>query len=179
MNANLHGEFAADFLEEAKEMLGKWERYTNILKNGMDRTKLDALYRFAHTLKGSARAVGLDDFARLSELAEDIIKILRENQWVFRSEYVGILFFTQKCLVEWHSALRAANQNGESTTFGLLRGRLERLKKAMSSGDLDSVLDVLGEHAPLAKVIRLRPDLGKDPPLKPAEKKMAKIAHSK
>ena len=145
MKQALDEQFVSVFLEEAGDMLADWERHTVALQKGVDGPKLDALFRSAHNLKGSARSVGLEGFAHLVHAAEDAINLLRDDHELFRPEFVMILLATQQVLVEWRQALLANYECAEPDTVGEVRGKLDILKEAMAEGSGGKAFGVFSE----------------------------------
>lgn len=145
MSPVLDEQFVAVFLEEAADMLADWERFTVALQRGVDGSKLDALFRSAHNLKGSARSVGLEGFAQLVHEAEDTINLLRDNHGLFKSEFVVTLLLAQQVLVEWREVLLTNYETPEPPRVREVRNQLEHLKKAMEGGDMEKAFGVFND----------------------------------
>ena len=78
------------FLEEAEELLQKWENVClEISDNPEDDSLINELFRYVHTLKGSSKAVDLSDFGGFIHRVEDIIKRDQEGEFdrVLCNEY--------------------------------------------------------------------------------------------
>jgi len=72
----LLGEFIAETLETLEALSGEvvaWE------SDPSDRDRLDAFFRFFHTVKGSCGFLNLPRFERLSHAAEDVLAAIREG----------------------------------------------------------------------------------------------------
>jgi len=92
---------------------------------------LDALFRSAHNLKGSARSVGLEGFARLVHGSEDAINLLRDNHGLFSPEFVVTLLSAQNALLKWRESLLLDSKAEAPPAVAEATGKLERLKEAM------------------------------------------------
>lgn len=103
----LDAQFVTTFLEEAGDMLADLERHLLSLNKAVDIGVLDGLFRAAHNLKGSARSVGLDGFAKVIHHAEDIINLMRDNHAFVVPETIAALLAVQARLVEWRESLLA------------------------------------------------------------------------
>src|SRR5689334_21207243 len=70
-------EFIAETRETLEALSGEivaWEAAPT------DRTRLDAIFRFVHTVKGSCGFLDLPRLARLSHAAEDVLAAVRDGQ---------------------------------------------------------------------------------------------------
>ncbi len=71
------------FVEEAREHLGALEKGFLELESASvpedRRTRIDSLFRHAHSIKGDARAIGLPALQEASQKLEDILDALRSN----------------------------------------------------------------------------------------------------
>lgn len=94
-------EFVGIFLQEARDVLADWERHCIDLEKEFTQEKIDALFRSAHNLKGSARSVGLETFASFIHKAEDIITAVRSGALTFSIPVAQNLLSAQSLLVEW------------------------------------------------------------------------------
>ena len=57
-------ELIKSFLEEASDLLGQWEGLCLKLEKEVTSDTLNALFRIAHNIKGSSRAVGLSEVGK-------------------------------------------------------------------------------------------------------------------
>lgn len=94
-------EFVGVFLQEARDVLADWERHCIDLEKEFTQEKIDALFRAAHNLKGSARSVGLESFASFIHRAEDVITAVRSSSLTFSVPVAQILLAAQSLLLEW------------------------------------------------------------------------------
>lgn len=67
-------ELKRDFLQEASELLQSTEQsFLELEKDPSNKTLIDAIFRFAHNLKGTSRAVGFGQIAELTHSAENLL----------------------------------------------------------------------------------------------------------
>ncbi|MBS1708725.1 MAG: chemotaxis protein CheA [Armatimonadetes bacterium] len=74
------------FLQEAEEQLEVLEQETLILERDPTPERLQVIFRAAHTLKGSSRAMGYSRFAELTHETENILDQLRNGTLTIRTE---------------------------------------------------------------------------------------------
>lgn len=93
------GNFAqalATFAEEAAELLAQME---NILlgaeSGGSTDEDMNALFRCAHTIKGSGGLFGLDEVVRFTHVVENVLDRLRKAEITFDSELITVLLESQ------------------------------------------------------------------------------------
>ncbi len=101
----MQSEFVQIFLDEAQDVLTEWERHCLAMHTQPNPASCDALFRSAHNLKGSARSVGLDAFARLIHKAEDLITLVRSGTSTYSDSINQVLLQTQSVLVQWRDQL--------------------------------------------------------------------------
>ena len=76
------------FRQEADELLKKIkENLLNLESHPEDKESLNTVLRAAHTLKGSARMVGLDEIGKLAHKMEDLLKALEAGKQKFSFQY--------------------------------------------------------------------------------------------
>lgn len=79
------------FLQEADEMLEVLEQETLKLETDPSVERLQSIFRAAHTLKGSSRAMGFDSFAELTHEMENLLDQLRAGQKEVTTEVTDVL----------------------------------------------------------------------------------------
>ncbi len=85
-------EIKKDFLNEARELLHTTENsFLALEKNPQDKNLLDAIFRFAHNLKGTSRAVGFGQIAELTHAAENLLLSIKEGKVEVSDEVVSTL----------------------------------------------------------------------------------------
>ena len=74
-------EIKRDFLQEAKDLLTSTEQsFLELEKSPSDKTLIDTIFRFAHNLKGSSRAVGFGQIAELTHKAENLLLEIKQEK---------------------------------------------------------------------------------------------------
>ncbi|MCW5937580.1 MAG: chemotaxis protein CheA [Fimbriimonadaceae bacterium] len=79
------------FLQEAEEQLDILERELLLLEQEPSDERLQVVFRSAHTLKGSGRAMGFENFAVLTHSMEDVLDQLRNGQLEVGTELANAL----------------------------------------------------------------------------------------
>lgn len=81
-------ELKHDFLQEARELLQNTEQsFLELEKDPSNKTLIDAIFRFAHNLKGTSRAVGFGQIAELTHLAENLLLEIKQEK-IFANDYI-------------------------------------------------------------------------------------------
>lgn len=101
----MQSDFVQIFLDEAVDILNEWERHCLAMQAQPNPASCDALFRSAHNLKGSARSVGLDAFARTIHKAEDLITLVRSGASPYTGPIHQLLLAVQSVLVLWRDQL--------------------------------------------------------------------------
>lgn len=89
------------FKEEAEELLASWESTCLLLESDFSSDNLNELFRAAHTLKGSSKTVGLDNFGNFVHHVEDLIKEIKENPPEDRGDFIGFLLDCHGLMTNW------------------------------------------------------------------------------
>ena len=105
------------FMEEASELLDQME---DILLRAEEGTSLDddlnALFRCAHTIKGSGGLFGLDEVVRFTHVVENVLDQLRNGKMLFDSSLISLLLECQDHISNLIAALAenaaGADRNG-------------------------------------------------------------------
>ena len=87
------------FREESEEHIQKINQ--SLLKlevNPKDSTVISELFREAHSLKGAARMIGLNDIQALAHKIEDIFGLAKENTLTITAEIVDVLCKSIDCI---------------------------------------------------------------------------------
>lgn len=101
-------EFLDIFLDEAREILERWESACIRLEKEAKPETISELFRAAHNIKGSALSVGLEAFGSLVHKAEDLITKCSTGVIPVSGEVISALLDCQKILSDWIEALRAS-----------------------------------------------------------------------
>lgn len=81
------------FISEAEEMLGSLNRsLVELEKRPEDTELLNEVFRYAHTIKGTAASEGETDISDLAHGVEDILSALREERIHIKPELMDLLF---------------------------------------------------------------------------------------
>ncbi len=92
-------ELVATFRAEVDERLASLrDGLLTLEKNPSPRQQVASLFRDAHTVKGSARMLGLDSVVSLAHRAEDLLGLLRDGRVEVRSDLVDLLLVTSEAL---------------------------------------------------------------------------------
>lgn len=108
----IDAEFLAIFLDEASEILERWEKSCLSLEKSPSIDTVNQIFRAAHNLKGSARSVGLDSFGEFVHKIEDYITKLKNQDIAITQDSIGLTLESQRELCEWIAKLRL---NSEAT----------------------------------------------------------------
>ncbi|MDW8321651.1 MAG: chemotaxis protein CheA [Armatimonadota bacterium] len=85
-------EYIALFLEEAAEQINILEQDILLLEQSPSEDVLHEIFRAAHTLKGSSRAMGFTAMGELTHAMEDVFDALRKGEIGVSTEMVNRLF---------------------------------------------------------------------------------------
>ncbi len=85
-------EYIALFLEEAAEQINILEQDILQLEQSPSQEILNEIFRAAHTLKGSSRAMGFTAMGELTHAMEDVFDALRKGEIAVSTEMVNRLF---------------------------------------------------------------------------------------
>jgi two-component system chemotaxis sensor kinase CheA len=99
-------ELVTSFLDEATDLLTEWERLCLLLEKAPDAQALNALFRIAHNIKGSSRAVGLNEVGEFIHLIEDVIVSLKDNKSEFNARKLKMFLGAHLILSDWFMVLR-------------------------------------------------------------------------
>lgn len=140
-----------DFIAETRETLEalsgqlvQWE------KNPQDRTLIDSVFRFVHTVKGSCGFLDLPRLLRLSHAAEDVLSSAREGQIIASTQLVTKIL----AVVDRIAALTDALDTGRAlfdNDGDLIEEMLAFLPKddvgISESSETGGVFDLENEHS--------------------------------
>jgi two-component system chemotaxis sensor kinase CheA len=167
-------EYTGWFCDEASEHLKKISDGLVLLEKNQDNTEtLDLIFRSAHTIKGSARMLGLSKISDVVHKLEDILDAVKEKKLKLTQAHFGrILVAVDRISTEVLKVRQAHNDTGfdhepvVKALFGILQG--EELPK-------DATVTRLGESAesaqPSASLATAKPE--PFPPPAPVSKETA------
>jgi two-component system, chemotaxis family, sensor kinase CheA len=85
-------QFLGVFLDEAKEQIALLEQDILLLETEPSPELLNGIFRAAHTLKGSSRAMGFDAVGELTHALEDVFDSLRQGRLTAGAHVIEALF---------------------------------------------------------------------------------------
>jgi two-component system, chemotaxis family, sensor kinase CheA len=103
--AELDEELVKSFLDEASDLLGQWEGLCLQLEKEVHPETLNALFRIAHNIKGSSRAVGLNEVGKFIHVIEDVIVCLKEGKCTFTKRKLSMFLEAQSVMQDWFAIL--------------------------------------------------------------------------
>lgn len=136
-------ELVASFLDEAVDTLAQWERACLDLENEESDDAYNSLFRAAHNLKGTSKAVGLNAFGTLVHQIEDVITLVINKDVPLSGDIVALLLDAQVFLTDWIGLLRTNPQAVPSAKT--LETRILAVGEYGSFGEEASELPVLHE----------------------------------
>ncbi|QSQ20905.1 chemotaxis protein CheA [Pyxidicoccus parkwayensis] len=120
----------AIFANEAEDLLSSMEQSLIALEANPDDEHLRALFRMAHTLKGSASSLGFESLTDYVHGAEDLLQALRDRRLSVSESVVSLLLSAVDHLRELtRAALAGVDQLGPAH-----KARLEQLRAAGATG---------------------------------------------
>src|ERR1700739_260114 len=85
----------ASFLPEAEENLDLMEQSLLEMDSGSGKTEaLNDIFRGAHTIKGNASSLGLEDLAKLAHAVEDLLDVYRQKAVPLGRSVISLLLKT-------------------------------------------------------------------------------------
>ncbi|MBA4047139.1 MAG: chemotaxis protein CheA [Sphingomonas sp.] len=149
-------EFIAETRETLEALSGEivmWEA------NPTDRQRLDAIFRFVHTVKGSCGFLDLPRLARLSHAAEDVLAAVRSGQRVPDTALVNAVLAIVDRIGEIIEAIdigAALDDSGEDLLIAALAGGAETAATAAPHAAAPSAVTMLRSAT---RSVRLSVDL--------------------
>ncbi len=143
-------ELKIGFLDEASQLLSDAEQCFLVLEsNPNDGAMLDKIFRLAHNLKGSSKAVGFEDIGVFTHRLESFLLQLKNGELTIRSETISLLLSCNDHIRVMVEALKAdLDAKVDSTEL------IERIELA-SSGNLDAPNESLSDEGPTPEEVAL------------------------
>lgn len=114
MSANVDmAQYLDLFLQEAEEQLEILEQETLKLEQEPSQERLSIIFRAAHTLKGSSRAMGFSNFAGVTHEMENVLDLLRSGKLAVTTEIADAILKCLDTLVE----IKAQIADGKGDTI--------------------------------------------------------------
>ncbi len=145
MNEDMN-QFIGIFLQEAAEQMELLEQDILKLEHEASKELLQEIFRAAHTLKGSSRAMGLTSMGELTHAMEDIFDALRNDQIAVNVSLVDALFNGLDALKVMLQQIAATGTTALDTAV-----QTARLRSALGGAPTPSSTPV--EAKPVADVI--------------------------
>lgn len=101
-----NSDFLDLFLDEAEDILSRIESTIITICEIQDQESYDRLFRDIHTLKGSSKAVGLEDFGNFIHRIEDLVSRLKAGDLDWSHEAEKIASRSLDTLESWVEGLR-------------------------------------------------------------------------
>lgn len=143
------------FLQEADEQLEILEQETLKLESDPSDDRLQAIFRAAHTLKGSSRAMGFSSFAELTHEMENVLDLLRSGQALVTLECADCLLSGIDTLAQMKTAISEGKSDSTVQT-GTLVVQLQKLQQGAESPKTKSDRS---EAEPLGQATSIDPKL--------------------
>lgn len=125
-------EIKKDFLQEASELIETIEKsFLDLEINPGDMNLIDAIFRFAHSLKGSSRAVGFGEIAEITHTAENLLLEIKNNKIQINANIVSTLLEFNDCVREMVQLLK----NDINATF-TNNELVQKIENTISGKDL-------------------------------------------
>ena len=131
--------FLQVFFDETEELLAEKERLLlDIDLTDPDAEDINAIFRAAHSIKGSASTFGLSDMAEVTHVMESLLDEIRKGHMRLTGEHVDVFLMAKDVL----KMLRDGHQYGAEVDHGAMSevmGRLDALSNVagVSSGSGD------------------------------------------
>jgi two-component system chemotaxis sensor kinase CheA len=131
------------FLEEAAESLvAAEEAFLRLEKEPSDAATIEQIFRLAHNLKGSSRAVGLDDMAGFTHKLESFLLKIKNKEFNADSKVVDLLL---RCSDHINQLVIAAKNNSSGPTSEALVTEMDDLAKGTATNHQSPAVDVLSD----------------------------------
>jgi two-component system chemotaxis sensor kinase CheA len=150
-------QFLGVFLDEASEQLELLEKDFLALETGASSDLLQEIFRAAHTLKGSSRAMGYTSMGELTHAMEDIFDKLRKDEISVSTTIVDTLFDSLDLLKKLLEEIASSGNSTLDTSV-----QTENLRALITGGSVDETHRVVNvetdrtafKHAPLNETAR-------------------------
>jgi two-component system, chemotaxis family, sensor kinase CheA len=135
-------QFMETFIAEAHERLQEMEKILLSLENGHhDANTIDALFRTAHTVKGSAGMLSLEPIVNFTHIVEDVLDRMRDGEVEIDADLIAVLL--DSCDHMQHFVDVVAEQGGQLDDLALsrdggLRKRLQAYRAEASAENEDA-----------------------------------------
>jgi two-component system chemotaxis sensor kinase CheA len=144
-------QYVQTFIAEAHELLQEMEEILLHLESGhQDADTVDALFRVAHTVKGSAGMFNLEPIVNFAHILEDVLDHMRDGELEIEADLVEVLL--DSCDHMLHLVNVVAEQGGELDDAALARDESLKTRLRTCQADADAKRrDELGTRVVVAE----------------------------
>lgn len=130
-------ELKRDFITESIDLLEAAESaFLRLESDREDASLLDEIFRLAHNLKGTSKAVGFDQLADLTHAAENLILMLKEGELVVTDSIVSVLLEFKDKITEMIEGLKS--DMDAKFEIVSLKNKLNEVAAADQSAEIES-----------------------------------------
>jgi len=139
-------ELKLDFLDEATQLLENTEQAFLQLENDLhNKTLIDEIFRFAHNLKGTSRAVGFGVVAEFTHEVENLILKIKQEEVEINDKVVSVLLECNDHIAIMISTLKD-DFDAQFESSALVADITKALSGALSSDEVDEVEEAFAEE---------------------------------
>lgn len=139
--------FVLRFIEEARDHLRRLNEGLSLIEQGNESAEqLNALFRSAHTIKGSARMLKLMPVSDLAHQVEDVLAAMRDGQLSWNASVIGLLYQGVDALAALVDQL-AIHKDPQQLTFS--HAPLVESLKRLLTAESPSAEDTTSNQQPL------------------------------
>lgn len=137
-------EITQDFIEETSYMLDECENaFLRIENTDSPEEDIDEIFRLAHSIKGSANAIGIKDLGAFAHEVENLLMIIRKAPKLITSNIVSLLL---NCNDAFKAKIQMIKE--ESTEEWNVEALLEQICSASENLGLNLTQEVQAEEIP-------------------------------
>lgn len=103
------------FLEECAEQIAVLEREALALEQDPSAERIQAMFRAAHTLKGSSRAMGFQNLATLTHEMENVLDCIRGGRCTFTTDIADVMLQCLDTLKLLHESISSGSGDAVAT----------------------------------------------------------------
>ncbi|MBV8464636.1 MAG: chemotaxis protein CheA, partial [Burkholderiales bacterium] len=136
----------AVFMEEARDLIADMEAILLRLEEGTSEgDELPALFRCAHTIKGSAGMFGLEEVVRFTHVVESVLDRLRNREIKFDSDLASVLLESQDHIAGLIAAVAEGTEGDNERSNALIPRLSNWLDAAHAAPKAHKVVAAKGE----------------------------------
>lgn len=141
------------FLSESRELLQEMEDSLLRMEHGSDEGDVNAVFRAAHTIKGSAGLFGLDGIVEFTHSLETVLDIVRNEELLVTAELVALFLECADHLRLLVEGVAAGDESAEqqlteraAELIPRLHGYMPGTQRETANSDSDSGVDLSGSE---------------------------------